>query len=135
MSNAGTEVLTINVRITGVNEVKGHTGTARMILFDGTVDCDNFKGKILPGGVDTQKELGDEPTLLSARYILEGTDKEGNPSHIFIENNGQFREGGENTTTPKVITDSQALAFLETADLYGTIEGIEGGVRIHIFEG
>ena len=128
-----TEVLTINVRITGVNEVKGHTGTARMILFDGTVDCDNFKGKILPGGVDTQKESEGKPTLLSARYILEGVDKDGNEAHIFIENNGEFKEDGDNTTVPRVFTDSPSLAFLETSDLYGTIEGIEGGVRIHIF--
>ncbi len=131
---SATEVLTVNVRITEVNEVKGSTDTARMIFFDGTVDCDNFKGKILPGGVDTQKELGGAPTQLSARYILEGTDKEGNPAHIFIENNGVINEKGEITTTPKIITDSKALAFLETAELFGTVEGIEGSVKIHIFQ-
>ncbi|WP_026526432.1 DUF3237 family protein [Butyrivibrio sp. VCD2006] len=127
------EELTINVRITGVNEVKGHVGTARMILFDGDVDCDNFKGKILPGGVDTQKEIPGETFKLSARYVLEGTDFEGKECHIFIENNGELGEDGSLHTVPKVFTDSEALSYLENKDLFGTIEDIEGGVRIHIF--
>ena len=129
----GKEELTINVRITQVNEVKGHTGTGRMILFDGDADCENFKGKIMNGGVDTQKEEPDRHPQLSARYILEGTDKAGKACRIFIENNGEFLEGSDNKTTPEIFTDSEELAYLETADLYGTIEGIEGGVRIHIF--
>ena len=128
-----TEVLTINVRITNVQETTGKNGTARMILFDGDCDCENFKGNILPGGVDTQFSALDGITKLSARYMLEGTDKAGEKCHIFIENNGTFEEGKDNTTVPKVTTDSQTLSWLEDADLCGTIEGIEGGVRIHIF--
>ena len=127
------EELTINVRITGVNEVKGYAGTARMILFDGDVSCDNFNGKILPGGVDTQKEIPGEPFKLSARYVLEGTDRDGKACHIFIENNGELSEDGSLHTIPKVFTDSEALSYLENKDLSGTIEDIEGGVRIHIF--
>ena len=50
----GKEVLTINVRIKEALEVKGSTNGATMILFDGDCDCDNFKGKILPGGVDLE---------------------------------------------------------------------------------
>ena len=127
------EELTINVRITGVNEVKGHAGTARMILFDGDAHCDNFNGKILPGGVDTQKDITGEPFKLSARYVLEGTDFEGKECHIFIENNGEVGKDGSLHTVPKVITDSDALSYLENKELFGTIEDIEGGVRIHIF--
>ncbi len=127
------EELTVNVRITGVNEVKGQAGTARMILFDGDVDCDNFKGIILPGGVDTQKEIPGESFKLSARYILEGRDFEGKDCHIFIENNGEIGADGNLCTVPKIITDSKALSYLENKELFGTIDNIEGGVRIHVF--
>ena len=130
------EVLTINVRITETYEVKGSHGTARMILFDGDADSEYFKGTILPGGVDTQKDISDKDsakTFLSARYILKGTDRDGNDCSIFIENNGEFSDTSDGTTTPTILTDSPALSFLECASLYGTIEGIEGGVRIHIY--
>ena len=88
----GNEVLTINVRITAINEVKGNAGTARMILFDGDAASEYFTGTILPGGVDTQKDKPGEGTLLSARYILEGTDYKGESCRIFIENNGVYYE-------------------------------------------
>ncbi|WP_035787341.1 hypothetical protein [Butyrivibrio sp. XPD2002] len=126
------EELTINVRTTGVQEVKGHTGTGRMILFDGDADCENFKGKILPGGVDTQKELDGKFTL-SARYILEGKDFEGKDCKIFVENNGEPGEDGQLKTVPRVLTDSEALSYLENKALFGSIEEIPGGVRIHVF--
>ncbi|WP_408071803.1 DUF3237 family protein [Butyrivibrio sp. JL13D10] len=129
----GKEVLTIDVKITAINEVKGKAGTARMILFDGDASSEYFKGTILPGGVDTQKEKPEEGVLLSARYILDGTDYKGNACRIFIENNGSFKGEIDSITKPMVITDSKALEFLETAPLYGSIEGIEGGVKIHIF--
>ncbi len=128
------EILTINVNITDTIEVKGCTGIGRMILFDGDADSELFNGKILPGGVDTQKEVSGRNPSLSARYILEGVDYTGQQCRIFIENNGEFEKGRENRTYPKIFTDSKALSSLETTDLYGTIEGIPSGVRIHIFE-
>jgi hypothetical protein len=129
------EVLTIQVEITGATEVKGKTGEALMIYFGGSVDCELFKGRILPGGVDTQKEWYGEARTLSARYTLEGADCSGKPCHIFIENNG-VSEGdkGITKTVPRIITDSDALAFLETAKLTGTISPAEKGVTIHIFQ-
>ena len=71
------EILTIQVRTTEFLEVKGSRAEALMITFDGTCDCENFKGKIFPGGVDTQKEFYPKPRTLSARYMLEGVDREG----------------------------------------------------------
>ena len=44
-------VLYIDVDIDSSMDVKGSNGEATMILFHGSCDCDNFKGKILPGGV------------------------------------------------------------------------------------
>ena len=133
--NERKEVLTINVEITGVCEVKGNTGEALMIHFGGSANCELFQGMILPGGVDTQKEWYGTPRTLSARYILEGTDVTGNFCHIFIENNG-VSEGDQGfaSTVPKILTDSKALAFLETAKLTGTITPAPQGVTIHIFQ-
>ncbi|MCF0115944.1 MAG: DUF3237 family protein [Erysipelotrichaceae bacterium] len=132
------EVLTIRVEVTDNFKVEGEVGSVNMCLFGGTVDCDNFKGVILPSGVDTQKDFKDSPHFtLSARYMLEGKDKEGQDCRIFIENNVAFEKGkpeGMSYTTPKVVTNSKALSYLETANLKGTIEPWEKGVIIHILE-
>ena len=128
------EILTIQVRTTEFLEVKGSKAEALMILFDGTCDCENFKEKILPGGVDTQKEFYPESRKLSARYMLEGMDKEGKACHIFIENNGTANKNGMvEETKPRIITDSACLSWMETADLSGTITPWDKGVMIHIF--
>lgn len=127
------EVLTINVEITATQSVKGKTGVANMILFGGTCDCELFKGTILPGGVDTQTGWANAPYKLSARYILTGKDYTGKDCSIFIENNGVASEQ-DMVTTPRILTDSEALSFLETASLQGTISPTQKGVMIHIHE-
>lgn len=128
------ETLTIHVEISDCIEVKGNTGIARMILFAGDAEGSGFKGKILPGGVDTQRQLKDVPLQLSARYVLEGVDRAGKSCRIFIENQGIVDTNGQvRKTKPKIITDSADLSWLETADLTGTIEPWEKGVIIHIF--
>ena len=96
-------------------------------------NCENFQGEILPGGVDTQKQIGGGARTLSARYILEGTDYKGNKCKIFIENNGTM-QGAEMKTKPIILTDSTHLKWLETADLYGTITGRAGGVLIQFYQ-
>ena len=48
-----------------------------MIRFHGKVDSEIFEVEKQPGRVDTQKQIGNEPRTLSARYVLEGTDKTG----------------------------------------------------------
>lgn len=115
--------LTIYVKVTEAVEVKGTIGEAVMLFFNGTVDCDNFKGVILPGGIDTQKQINGLGRDLSARYILEGVDKAGKKCKIFIENNGIVESDGRvEKTTPRIFTDSAYLSFLETSKLEGTIE-------------
>lgn len=128
------EVLTIQVTITGETRVQGARGEAGMVAFTGTVDCPNFHGVILPGGVDTQR-MADGRLTLSARYILEGTDRDGNACRVFIENNGETTDpAAPMETTPVLFTDSPVLRWLETAPLYGTLEPrSDGGVNIHIF--
>ena len=127
------EVLTVNVEIKEEYEVKGKTGSAKMILFGGNIDCEAFKGKILPGGVDTQRQRPGENVMLSARYIAEGTDSEGNKCKLFIENNGEILEDGSIVTRPKIYTDSKALSYIEKAELTGTVEASQLGVAIYIY--
>ncbi|SHI13960.1 Protein of unknown function [Butyrivibrio fibrisolvens DSM 3071] len=133
-AQSGTEILTIDVILTEFNEVKGHSGDACMILFNGYCHCDIFNGDILNGGVDTQKQdVGSDFRSLSARYILQGKDFEGKDCRIFIENNG-VNKGGDFVTTPKILTDSEALKVLENMELVGSIGGTdeEGHIQIHI---
>ncbi|MDR0948589.1 MAG: DUF3237 family protein [Lachnospiraceae bacterium] len=129
------EVLRIQIKLDATYEVKSERGTALMILFHGDVDCENFHGKVLPGGVDTQVEYTGEKRLLSARYILEGVDREGCPCRIFIENEGRIpAEGDPLLTKPRIITDSNALKGLESADLQGQVCSEErGGIVIKIY--
>ncbi len=128
-------VLTVDVVLDEIIEVNGSYAKAAMILFHGESNCDAFKGRILPGAVDTQKEPLGEKRLLSARYVLEGTDSTGEKCRIFIENNGVIEDPtGEIRTTPLVYTDSKSLKWLETAELYGTVQGKPGGVFISIYK-
>ena len=127
------EVLTVNVEIKEEYEVEGQTGSAKMILFGGNIDCKAFKGKILPGGVDTQRQRPGENVMLSARYIAEGNDSEGNKCKLFIENNGEILEDGTIVTRPQIYTDSKALSYIEKAELTGTVEANQLGVVIHIY--
>jgi len=100
-----------------------------MIPFAGSVDCANFKGEVLPTGVDTQVGKPSGRTL-SARYMLVGKDLTGADCHIFIENNGDMREP---FTHPFIVTDSEALSFLNTATLLGQLDFSAGGLTIRIY--
>ncbi|MCR5545130.1 MAG: DUF3237 family protein [Lachnospiraceae bacterium] len=124
-------VFKIDVDLDEIYEVKGETGSACMILFHGSAKGECFNGKILPGGVDTQKQPKGEEKILSARYILEGKDENGDECRVFVENNSI---PGTKQTKPMIYTDSKVLKWLETADLCGEIGSKKGGVIISIFE-
>jgi len=94
------------------------------ISFSGICDNEYFKGITLDNSVDTQIIGPDGKTTLSARYILSGTDLTGKKANIFIENNGYIDESGIIKTTPKIITDSNALKWLEYEIKSGTLETI-----------
>lgn len=127
------EILKIHVCLTGFYRVEGKHQAVNMIPFTGTAEGAVFCGKILPGGVDTQKQTA-EAIALSARYMLVGTDSDGEPCRLFIENNGSAHSPADPmVTTPIITTDSKALAWLEDAALCGTVEPEgEGGVLIRI---
>ena len=111
--------------------VEGTNRKIVMIPFTGEATGPYFTGSVIGTGVDTQKIEKDGSIMLSARYILEGTDSAGNACRVFVENQGNWTVG----FTPTVVTDSPLLARWETARLYATADGIPEGVLIRIFSG
>ncbi len=134
-SRNGKKILELKVYLDDSLEVKGRTGQATMVIFHGEVESEWFCGKTLSNSVDTQTIWPGQPWQVSARYILEGTDKDGNPCRMFVENNGGMTDNGEGIyTIPRILTDSAALQWLEDADLYGRVEGKEDYISIKIFQ-
>ena len=111
-----TEIMRAEVVCTerfGFESVDGQVGI-KQIVFEGTVSGSAFNGKILPSGVDTQTIHG-EDKVLSARYLFDGVDCEGNPCQIYVENNcANFidEKGRYFMGHPKMATNSKALSYL-----------------------
>lgn len=127
------EVLRITVHIDYTETVKGQNGTVHMIHFNGTSNCPNFTGQTIPGSIDTQTIYNGQEHKLSARYIMQGVDCTGEKCRLYIENNGICDDNEIIHTTPKVITDSSALAYLETTKLYGTVITDKEDLLIRIY--
>lgn len=126
------EILKIKIQITACEEVAGDP-TVKMISFTGSVEGKYFCGKVLEGGVDTQTLDKNGNGTVSARYMLEGSDCENNRCRIFIENNGEIKNGDIGHTTPEIITDSPVLAPLLEKRIYGKLYSDEMGFYIGIF--
>ncbi len=126
------EILRIYVNVTGSVSVRGKEKAVNLLTFGGYADSPFFKGDILPCGVDTQTLYPDGRTFLSARYMLSGTDCDGNVCRIFIENSVSPDINKGNTTSPVIVTDSPVLSVFEKAPLKGFIEPAENGIVIVI---
>lgn len=132
------EALIVHVKIeSAINLDSEYGDSVVMISFNGSAAGKYFQGQVLSGGVDTQiiSKSGDRHTL-SARYMLEGKDYTGEPCKIYIENNGSISEKTKDIlfrTYPKIITDSQALEFLNHDILVGEGVPTESGVDIKIY--
>lgn len=113
------ELFTFGIDIGQSFTVNGDTGKATMIHFKGSSDCANFKGTVISDSVDTRLKYNGQIETLSARYILSGTDANGNPCNIYVENNGIDDNGM--VTEPIVISDNPDFAWIETAKLHGTV--------------
>ena len=126
------EIFTFYIGIGASDEVKGSTGTSTMIHFTCKGECENFNGQGIKGFdfVDTRHKIPGRVETLSARYILEGTDKNGNPCKIYVENNGVDDNGM--VTEPTIITDCPDYGWIETAPLRGTVSW-EKGLTIHVW--
>jgi hypothetical protein len=127
----------VEIDPTQISQLKGPAGEVIMIPFSGTVAGELFNGRVLPGGVDTQIVDQNGVRHMSARYMLEGVDKNGEQCRIYIDNNGWFP--GEMVmpfkTIPTFFTDSKALAAYLHSNRFRT-EGYprQGGVTIKVFE-
>ena len=122
-------IMTVRVKCLEPLCVNGANRKIVMIPFTGEASGPYFRGSVIGPGVDTQKTDENGRFVLSARYILEGTDAAGNACRVFIENQGSFEAG----LTPRIVTDSPLLAGWETADLYAAAEGSPEGVLISIY--
>ena len=119
----------VYVDITNTIGVKGKLHDICMLSFTGEVRGRYFNGKVIGTGVDTQNISKDGHLILSARYMLEGTDIDGKDCRCFIENNGSFDDG----FIPEIVTDSPALSEFEGVTLKAEIETKENGVIVSIF--
>jgi len=126
-----TPVLTVRVLTKPEKTVRGKKRDVVIVPFTGTAEGPMFTGLVSGEGVDTQKYDKEGRGLLSARYLLEGTDMTGRPCRIFIENEGSFDRGFR----PLIVTDSPSLAFLEDMDARATVEPAPDGVTVRIFKG
>jgi hypothetical protein len=120
-----------------ISHLKGVAGEILMIPFSGVVKGAIFNGRVLPGGVDTQTVDQNGVRHMSARYMLEGLDKDGQPCRIYIDNNGWFSNEMVMPfkTIPTFFTDSKTLAPYLHSNKFRT-EGYprQGGVTIKVFE-
>ncbi len=123
------EVFRIYVSVKDCVGMESDNVKVYMLAFDGYCEGAYFNGKILSGGVDTQVHTATEH-LLSARYMMEGTDAEGHKCRVFVENNASMSDGYEHVTYPKIYTDSPELKWLETTELVGHL--ITGGEQVII---
>lgn len=124
-------ILSIDVRCLESIGVKGTDTEIIMIPFTGKAYGEYFNGKIIGTGVDTQKlDIKSGECSLSARYMLQGTDKYGKACRIFIENS----QHDENGWHPMLVTDSEYLSEWERLPLIASVDGTENGVLVRIYK-
>ena len=121
-------LLEIHVTCREAVSVEGGSRKIVMVPFDGQAEGPLFTGRIVGTGVDTQT-IENGGITLSARYMMEGKDAEGNPCRIFVENQGNRESGFHHM----IVTDSALLREWETAELSATVEGAPGGVTVRIY--
>ena len=121
-------------------QLKAENGEVVMIPFKGSVKGELFTGIVEPCGVDTQVVNAAGVRHMSARYMLTGTDREGEKAHIYVENNGWFDERNQENrmpfhTVPTFYTDSKALApYLHRNQFEGEGRMEEDGLHIYFYE-
>lgn len=124
------KIMTLYINCKEFLEVKNDELTMLQIIFDGTVEGEWFNGTVMNGGVDTQTINPDGSGTLSARYCLEGTDREGLSCRMYISNDAEL---GSEKTFPKIHSDSPSLKWLSSARLEGKMINDDEGLRIEFY--
>lgn len=123
-------LLTIDVLCKEPVSVKGGDTEITMVPFTGKAHGECFNGETVGEGMDTQRlDRRTGKFTLSARYMLEGTDREGNRCRVFIDNSTR----GDGGLHPAIVTDSPLLADRLNAPLTADVEGSDGGVTVRIY--
>ena len=132
-------VLDIKIESNGpALHMTAENGEILMIPFRGSAKGDLFTGIVEPCGVDTQVVNAARVRHMSARYMLTGTDADGNACHIYIENNGWFDDRHPSMpfqTVPTFYTDSPRLAkYLHRNQFVGQGVNEDDGLHIRFYE-
>ncbi|MCD7737664.1 MAG: alpha/beta fold hydrolase [Lachnospiraceae bacterium] len=98
------------------------------LYFTGYCNTEYFRGVILPGGCDCQEHVDGQCVSLRAEYTLYGLDRDGKACHLHVINS----QAGEDFC-PVISTDSEALSWLNTADLTAVLEDGAGGVVVRVY--
>ncbi len=113
-------------------------GKVKIIPFGGTVEGEIFTGKVMAGAADVQVTNPAGVRHMLAQYMLEGTDNEGNPCHIFVENHGYFERNHAPKpfeAWPTLRTDSPVLRpYLQGMHFRAEGHSNPAGVDIKIFD-
>ncbi len=122
-----------------ISSLQGQGQSVTMIPFSGSVESELFTGSILPGACDVQTEDAAKIRKLSARYMFEGKDSEGNKCKLFVENTGFISPETQGASfiraCPSFISDSPLLSEkLSKNKFYSHVKGSPSGVEIIIFE-
>ncbi|KAG4098209.1 hypothetical protein H8356DRAFT_1424915 [Neocallimastix lanati (nom. inval.)] len=116
--------LTIDVSIPGLgfDGIRGPVASVGKLGFTCSTNTTEFQGEGVDYFVDTRYDYPGQPQKISARYLIEGTDSDGNPMKIFVENKGtdDFGDNKNVQTVPFIITDNPKWAWVETAPVHGT---------------
>ena len=114
-------------------------GAVTMIPFRATVESELFTGETLPGAVDVQIENPAKSRNMCAKYMFKGTDGEGNPCLLFVENNSYLAPIMRNEpffdACPMFLTDSPFLGeYLCAQHFRSEVQGRDWGVEIRIYD-
>lgn len=133
--------LIISIDTENSMDIKGSTGSARMVQLAGSSKCELFEGAILPGSTSTHV-YKDGILRINFAYMLQGIDYSGKSCTIFVEDTAYVQKNKAKstqskikepiTTHPAIFTTSSALSWLETEPLIGEITLHKGKICISI---
>ena len=132
-------IFEISVDPAEITEMTCPNGSISMLPFHGKVQSELFTGETLPGAVDVQQENAAGIRNMSARYAFKGTDREGNPCVLFVDNEAWFCGTQKHDpvihTCPTFLTDSPVLGpYLCQNRFRAEVRAAAYGVEILVFD-